>query len=284
MKHVVVCLLWMFFLTFAMSDDMWQSIKIHEVRNEKELAIVVPTYNNSHWCIKNISSILGQRYDNYHVYILDDCSTDDTFQKISDYLENHPLNCKITMRKNVVRQGAMANWYSVISGLEDHVIVLNIDGDDWLAEDTVFMRVNDVYKDKRIWMTYGQFKVWPDGYTGFCKRHAPEVIRGNSYRYSDWLSTHLRTYYAWLFKKIDVKDFKYEGAFLQATCDRAIMYPLLEMCAGHYYCFEKDVLYVYNAQNPLADVRKNLAVQQKMCGYIMSRVPYGPLADVLVKF
>ena len=267
---------------FAMSDDLWDQIIAHEECNEKELAIVVPTYNNSRWCIKNISSILAQKYENYHVYIIDDSSTDDTFQKLYDYLENHPLNYKVTLRQNTVRRGAMANWYDTISELADHVIVLNIDGDDWLAHDFVFMHVNAVYADKRIWMTYGQFKVWPGEYKGFCKRHAPRVIRKHNYRYSDWLSSHLRTYYAWLFKEIEVEDFKYDGVFLPTTCDRAMMYPLLEMCAGHYYCFEDEVLYVYNAQNPLADVRRNCALQQKMCGYIMSRAPYAPLADVLV--
>lgn len=269
-------------LAFSMSDGMWQNIKMHELCNEKELAVVIPTYNNSRWCIKNISSILAQKYENYHVYIIDDNSTDDTFQKLHDYLEQHPLNYKVTVCRNETRRGAMANWYNTISELDDHIIVLNVDGDDWLADDKVFKRINIAYADKRVWMTYGQFKVWPDEYNGFCKRHAPKVILEQNYRFSDWLSSHLRTYYAWLFKKIDVQDFKYEDAFLPTTCDRAIMYPLLEMCAGHYYCFEKNVLYIYNAQNPLADIRKNCALQQKMCGYIMSRKSYAPLADVVV--
>lgn len=281
MKCIVLFMMWTSCVS-AMSDSLWHSITAHEVRGEKELAIVVPTYNNSRWCIENISSILMQKYDNYHVYIIDDGSTDDTFQKLYDYLCDHPLNYKVTLRRNAVRQGAMANWYYTIADLDDHVIVLNIDGDDWLPDDEVFMCINRAYTDRRIWMTFGQFKVWPDGYNGFCKRHTPEVIRTQNYRHTDWLSSHLRTYYAWLFKKIDVNDFMYNGAFLRTTCDRAIMYPLLEMCAGHYHCFEDEVLYIYNAQNPLADVRKNCVMQQRMCGYIMGRPPYAPLADVLV--
>lgn len=281
MKYVVF-LLWIFGIS-AMTDDMWHHIIAHEVRKEKELAIVVPTYNNSRWCIKNIDSILSQAYDNYHVFIIDDNSTDNTFQKLNDYLLGHPLNYKVILCKNSVRRGAMANWYYTISKLEDHVIVLNIDGDDWLSHDQVFKYINDAYSDRRIWMTYGQFKVWPQGYKGFCKRHTPEVVFAHNYRPVDWLSSHLRTYYAWLFKKIDMHDFMYAGAFLQTSCDRAIMYPLLEMCAGHYYCFEDQVLYIYNAQNPLADVCRNYAMQQQMCGYIMSRSPYAPLADVVIE-
>jgi glycosyltransferase involved in cell wall biosynthesis len=265
----------------AMSDSLWQSIKIHELYAEKELAVVVLTYNNSAWCIKNIDSILMQKYDNYHVYIIDDCSCDGTYEILNEYLCNHPLNHKVTLRKNVSRQGAAANWYTTIHALPDHVVVVNVDGDDWLAHDQVFVRIHNAYSDRRVWMTFGQFKVWPDGYIGFCRRHASKIIRKQNYRDSEWLSSHLRTYYAWLFKKIKKDDFMYEGSFMPTTCDRAMMYPLLEMCAGHYYCFD-EVLYIYNVNNPLADIRKNLVTQQKMCGYITQLPRYKPLADVVV--
>lgn len=271
-----------FFTAFGMSQDMWHCINLHTIRQEKELAIVVPTYNNSRWCIRNITSILSQEYANYHVYIIDDCSTDDTFEKLSEFLKNHPLSYKVTLCKNEVRRGAMANWYNTICHLKDHVIVINIDGDDWLAHEQVFKRINQAYADQRVWMTFGQFRVWPHGYTGFCKRHSRRVIRKHAYRASHWLSSHLRTYYAWLFKKIAVQDLMYNDAFLPTTCDRAIMYPLLEMCAGHFYCFEHEILYIYNQQNPLADMRVHKDLQKNMCNYILHLKPYAPLADTVL--
>lgn len=278
----VLCVFMFYMYTIqAMSDAMWHEIILHEVQHEKELAIIVPSYNAEKWCIKNIQSILMQQYANYHVYIVVDCSTDATWQKLHDYLAQHPLGYKVTLRKNNVRQGAMANWYQSIHALADHVIVLNIDGDDWLPDAQVFARINEAYADKRVWMTFGQFRVWPDGYLGFCKRHAPDVIRTHAYRQAEWLSSHMRTYYAWLFKKIKVNDFMYRNTFFAATCDRAMMYPLLEMCAGHYHCFD-EVMYIYNMQNPLADLRVNSRVQQKMCEYIKRLPAYAPLADVLI--
>ncbi|MEX0849098.1 MAG: glycosyltransferase family A protein [Candidatus Dependentiae bacterium] len=278
----LLCLFLSVHVCQSMSQEQWHAIKQHEIDGQKELAIVVPTYNNSRWCLKNVQTILDQKYENYHLYIINDCSTDDTHERLCNYLSNHSLNEKVTLIHNEVRMGAMANWYNIIHQLPDHVIVLNIDGDDWLADDLVFARVNNAYADADVWMTFGQFKVWPDGYTGFCKRHDPEVIKDNKYRRSEWVSSHLRTYYAWLFKKIDKKDFMYKDAFLPTTCDRAIMYPLLEMCAGRYYCFEDEALYMYNAKNPLADVRRNLKIQQCMCHYICSMEPYQPLGDVRI--
>jgi hypothetical protein len=133
-----------------------------------------------------------------------------------------------------------------------------------------------VYDDRDIWLTYGQFRQYPSGEIGFCRSISDDVIEHHNYRKSEWLSTHLRTYYAWLFKRIDLNDLYYDGHFMRACGDRALMYPMLEMCAGHFACIQ-DVLYSYNCANPLADVRVNLKEQQKMCHYICSLEPYEAL-------
>jgi len=269
-------------LTAAMSDDVRQAIQMHTINGQKEFAIVVPTYNNSQndICIKNITSILAQRYDNYHVYIVDDCSTDDTVAKLKIFLATHERSAKVTLIENKERWGAVANYYAVISTLENHVIVLNVDGDDWLAHKNVLTILNNAY-DKDIWLTYGQFRQYPSGEIGFCKSIDPKNIRAHNYRRSEWLTTHLRTYYAWLFKKIDREDLCYQGTFIRACGDRAIMYPLIEMAAGRFLCMQ-EVLYIYNCVNPLADIRVNLKDQQSMCHYICSLPPYEPLAEIVV--
>ena len=41
--------------------------------------IIVPVYNAEKWISKNIESIQAQDYTNYKVIIVDDCSTDDTY-------------------------------------------------------------------------------------------------------------------------------------------------------------------------------------------------------------
>lgn len=266
---------------FSFTDVIFQSVIDHTVNGQKEFAIVVPTYNNSRFCIANIESLIRQKYDNYHVYIINDASTDDTYEKLKTYIIDHACEDLVTLINNKERAGALANYYAVISSLEDHVIVLNVDGDDWLAHDKVLFLLNKVYDDSYVWLTYGQFKQYPSGEIGFCKPISYEVIEQHTYRKSDWLSTHLRTYYAWLFKKIDINDLCYDGHFMRACGDRAVMYPMLEMCAGHFACIQ-DVLYIYNCANPLADVRINLEEQQKMCRYICSLKPYGALSSALL--
>lgn len=266
----------------AMSSEIKQAIKVHTINGQKKFAIVVPTYNNSNGdsCLKNISSLLDQQYDNYHIYIVDDCSTDDTVAKLKRFLATHKRADKVTLLENKVRVGAVANYYTVIHTLPDHVIVLNVDGDDWLAHNNVLQVLNSVY-DKDIWLTYGQFRQYPSGEIGFCRPISSEHIKAHNYRKSEWLATHLRTYYAWLFKKIKQDDLQYNGAFIRACGDRAIMYPLLEMAAGRFLCMQ-EVLYIYNCINPLADVKVNLKEQQDMCHHICGLSPYLPLISIML--
>ncbi len=270
---------------FAITDDIKRAISDHTINNQKEIVIIVPTYNNSRQdvCIKNIGSILEQSYDNFQVYIVNDCSTDDTCVKLKTFLNNHPLSYKVTLIDNTTRVGAMANYYNVIHALPDHVIVLNIDGDDWLPGPQVLAYINDVYADERIWLTYGQYVEYPRGDVGFCKGYPAEVILKNSFRKHGLPISHLRTYYAWLFKHIKKEDLMYNGDFVQATCDKAMMVPMVEMTGGRFKCIA-DILYIYNAINPISDMR----IYGNMQGLIRDRLfkmePYQPLADPIVDF
>lgn len=280
-SKILIMLITLYVCAYAMTDDMRQEIALHTYNGQKEFAIVVPTYNNGRYCIGNLVSVAYQSYDNYHVYIIDDASTDGTYDSIITYIDEYDLYDRVTLMHNTARMGAAANYYQVIHSLPDHVIVLNVDGDDQLAHNNVLSTLNVVYENQDIWMTYGQFRQMPSREMGFCKPIDTATIVHHTYRDSEWLASHLRTYYAWLFKKIDKQDLCYKGAFMRACADRAIMYPLLEMCAGHFACIP-EVLYLYNCANPLADVHKNLTLQQNMCCYIRSMPPYTPLDGILL--
>lgn len=269
----------------VMTHDIAQAIVDHTIDNQKEIIIIVPTYNNSRHdiCIKNIRSLLDQDYDNFHIYIVNDCSTDDTLAKLKAFLSNHLRSEKVTIIDNEKRVGAMANYYNVIHTLPDYVIVLNVDGDDWLSGSDVLTYINNVYTDERIWLTYGQYIEYPGMTVGFCRGYPAHVILENSFRKNGLPISHLRTYYAWLFKKLKKDDLMYNGEFVQATCDKAMMAPMVEMTGGRFKCIT-DILYIYNAINPISDMR----IYGHMQGLIRDRLfkmePYQPLADPIVDF
>ncbi len=70
-------------------------------------------------------------------------------------------------------------------------------------------------KIKTIWMTYGQFREWPSGrklvFVIIC---LARVVQRNAFREYSAIPSHLRTFYAGLFKKIKKEDLMYAGQFL----------------------------------------------------------------------
>ncbi len=240
---------------------------------EKPFVIIVPSYNNSEWVDKNLNSIFSQAYTNYRVIYIDDCSSDNTYELVKNYVEQHNLCDRITIIKNSLRKGAMANHFTAGHMCMDHEVMVHLDGDDWFKHDHVLQKVNQAYADPNVWMTYGQYEIYPGGKVGICREFPPIVHEKNIYREYEWISSALRTFYAWLFKRIFVKDFLYHGMWFSVNCDRIIMYSLLEM-ARERCRFIPDILYVYNCVRPENDYKQHLLLQWHCNHVICSRPKY----------
>lgn len=242
-----------------------------------KIVVLTPTYNNERWCIKNLESVLEQTYQNVHHVIVNDCSTDATSTLLRDYIAVHNLSHRVTFIDNTERKGALQNLYNTIHALPDDVVVFTLDGDDWCANQNALQRVADEYKNPTVWMTYGQFQCWPRGEMGFCRKFPSKIITHNNFRKYEWVSSHPRTFYAWLFKKIKKSDLMLEGKFFAVTWDLAIMFPMLEMASKGHIRFIPDVLYIYNNENPLNDHRTQPGLQQWCNQLIRQKSKYKPL-------
>jgi glycosyltransferase involved in cell wall biosynthesis len=240
----------------------------------KKFVIVIPSYNNSQWYEKNLISVFNQDYEKFRIMYTDDCSPDGTGELVEKYLTDNGLLGKVELTRNTERKGAMRNLYDMIHRCEDDEIIVTLDGDDWLAHSGVLQKLDSVYSDPNCWMTYGQYRSWPDNGIGCSKQIPVPVIETNSFRRAPWSSSHLRTYYAWLFKKIKEEDFiGTDGKFFAMAWDLAKMFPMLEM-AGHRAKFISEVLYIYNVANPINDSKVNLQLQQGTEHLIRGRQAY----------
>jgi hypothetical protein len=245
---------------------------------EKEIIIIIPSYHNIDWYERNLASVFAQKYEKYKVvYITDDPQdTDHTHAAVVQYVQKMGQAHRCTLIKNTVRKGGLGNLYHAIHACPDHAIVLTLDGDDWLKDEYVLARLNKAYQDPHVWMTYGQFETWPMGPKGFCQEIPQAWVTHNVIRDAAWVTSHLRTFYAWFFKKIKLKDLLHNHDFFMVTWDKAFMYPMLEMAHGRWK-FIPDVLYVYNAGTPLNDYKVNGLEQLRCEKIICSRERYAAL-------
>ena len=243
---------------------------------EQPLVVIIPSYKNSVYYERNLLSVFSQKYDNYRVIYIDDCSPDNTGNLVEAFIKQHGQEKRVTLIKNPERHGALYNLYHAIHSCKDEEIIITLDGDDWFAHDGVLTRINKAYADGKTWMTYGNYKLWPDTDRSICAV-IPDYIRvTNNYRRYAWCTSHIRTCYAWLFKKIKIEDLQDNGQFLPVTGDMALMFPLLEMASSHV-TYIPDVLYIYNVETPCNDFKERFAQQQYYEKFLRAKQPYQPL-------
>jgi glycosyltransferase involved in cell wall biosynthesis len=199
--------------------------------------IIIPSYNNSDWVEYNLASILNQTYTNYDVLYVDDCSKDDTYTKVVGVVGELP---NWTVISNQVNKGAAYNYVEFLDGFvtDSNDILVHLDGDDWLIDNTVLEQLNDFYNRTDCWMSYGGFICW-EGHDVEPKLPYPQstpypefVHRHKKYREDLWRSSHLRTYRAFLFQAIHKQDLKVlnTNEYYWHASDLSWQFPCLEMC------------------------------------------------------
>lgn len=244
-----------------------------------EFEIIIPSYNNERWCVGNLLSAVRQNYPHFHVTYIDDCSSDATGTVVEAIIEKYNLHDKVTVIHNTERKGALENLYDAIHACDDNRVIVTLDGDDQLAHNGVLQKLAQVYGNYHVWITYGQFQEWPSGHRGFCEPMPADVVQKNAFRSFQHLPSHLRTFYAWLFKKINKEDLMHAGTFYTMTWDQAMMFPMMEM-AGERHAFIPDVLYLYNAINSISDHRVDQSLQENLARVIRAKACYAVLQDV----
>ena len=157
--------------------------------------------------------------------------------ELKPYAKKHHLDkSKLLLINNKVQLGSgIANIYNTVHNrIDDHTVVVCVDGDDYLSFPGVLERLEKEYADPDVWMTYGRFVVYPAGeFWSLCWGYDDEVIRTRSFRQDHNVPSHIKTFRAKLFKQIKKEDLidPETGTFYTKAWDMAMLFPMLEMCA-----------------------------------------------------
>ena len=256
------------FLLFSAESEAARNSDVNRIRKDKlnyipapinrdierEFVIIIPSYNNEKACEENLESVLIQTYKNYRIIFIDDASTDQTFEIVSNYIKKNGLEERTQLIQNKKNIGAMHNFYNGYHLCKDHEIIVTLDGDDLLAHKDVLAKLNMYYQNDDVWVTYGQFRQKICKKIGFAAPIPLRVLAKSNYRGKPFVMTHLRSFYAALAKRIAPEQMKVDGKFLQVSYDLGMMYPLVEMAHVHTF-FIPEVLLTYNDVNPLSECR-----------------------------
>ncbi len=242
---------------------------------EKPMVVIIASYNNIKWVDANLTSVFTQDYSNYRIIYVDDASSDGTADLVERLVTQRGQESRFTLIRNTIRKGGLCNLYNAVCSCSDEEIVVNVDGDDWLASNSVLKTLNEVYSTRNVWLTHGTMIEYPGYVIGWSMPISKKIVRKNAFR-TYRCPSHLKTFYTWLFKKIDVEDLKHQGEFFPMTWDQAMMFPMMEM-AGNRHAFIPEVLYVYNMANPISDGKMNPQLLNDLERVIRSKPSYARL-------
>lgn len=231
-------------------------------------------HNNGAFVEKTLRSMFTQVYPNYRIIYVDDGSTDGSFSLVKDLVASSGFRDKVTLICNEGLRGELANLCQALKECEDQEIIVWIGGSDWLAHEWVLSRLNGYYADPDLWMTYGQYREFPGYRLGACAPYDRMEWEQKGFRGSPFVASHLKTFYAGLFKRISEEDLMYQGEFLSMAIDAAVMTPLLEMAKDHFQCIS-EILYIANQQVKIQEDQESFS---RVEHYIRSLASYQPLS------
>lgn len=284
-KCMIICY---FFISFIFNARLLAGLTVttEQLANynppaEKKIVVLIPSHNNAAWYAYNLSSVFGQKYQNFRVIYIDDASTDHTAQLVREYAQKNNHTNKITIIENKERRFKMENMYNAIhQHCLPEEIVFELDGDDWFINENVLNLVNKVYSYYNVWYTYGSLLRWDkargflDKNTNYCNEPFPyDVISKNKYREFGWRFKSPRTFYAWIFQKIKKEDLMDNGKFFDVLSDAAEMMPIFEM-AGRRFRIIMSPIYVYNVTGNQHDFAHSKKKQLDALKIINSKPKY----------
>ena len=96
------------------------------------ISIIIPCYNSSLFLRKCLGALEAQTYRDFEVLFVDDCSKDDTYEKLSEYIALSRLNARV-LRNDRNRGPAYSRNRAIDVAVGDWIAFC--DADDWYESD-----------------------------------------------------------------------------------------------------------------------------------------------------
>lgn len=214
---------------------------------DNSFVLITCAYNAEDYIDRCIDSCRNQGEDVGHI-IIDDCSTDATYDLIKKYDNKDRIVLRTQKR---TRTPAFIQQQIITKYVKNPDAIIGVvDGDDYLLDSAV-KTVREQIKDN--WMFCGNHAYGKMGKVR--KSRLPDFdkpIREQKYSFH-----HFRGWRKHLSDKVNYQDFIRNKKFIGAGSDVPFMYAMLEMAGKDRVIHIDEALYYYNVFNPINDFRVN---------------------------
>tara|TARA_Y100000593_G_C4309444_1_gene337589 strand:- start:1610 stop:2317 length:708 start_codon:yes stop_codon:yes gene_type:complete len=214
----------------------------------KKVIFISPMYNASAHIPDLIESIKEQRNENWEHILIDDMSTDESFELAKKLTSD---DNRFTVIKNKQKKWALKNVVEVARKYQNdsEIIIANIDGDDALCNENTVDILFDAYEDHELdtaWTAH----TWDINGMNISGEIQENI---NPYQ-TKWKSSHLKTWRASTLLGVSDDNFKdLDGNWFKRGYDQALYLPLLYL--SHKRKFLNEICYLYRINSQSVEVR-----------------------------
>ena len=246
-----------------------------------KLVIVSTGWNCAQYIKEYIQSLQIQQHTDFIVYLVDDGSTDNMTAAVKTAIGT---DTRFNLIRNQTNKWKTSNFVDIIrnkQNIDDQDVIIEIDADDKLSDNTVLSQIYTIYKNPSIWIC-GSRWMHPDGTPNTSWTNGPVIPEKAR---SNWRFSHMRSYRAFLFRAIKDSDLKINGKYHRAACDIGYTIPMLEMAGSEHYYFLDKITYVYrrhpNNSGNRTSSHGNGNLQRQTADYVMRLPKYKRLSSAV---
>jgi len=116
-----------------------------------KISVIVPNYNHARFLKQRLDSIFNQTFQDFEVILLDDCSTDNSVEILSEYAKNRKVSHFIINEKN--SGSTFKQWKKGIDLAKGEYIWI-AESDDWADERFLEILIKQICKNNNIALAF----------------------------------------------------------------------------------------------------------------------------------
>lgn len=154
------------------------------------ISVLIPSYNHQDYVGETLESIWSQNYSNLEIIVVDDCSSDNSRQRLQHLQQRSPVPVKLHF--NEVNQGVAATLNRALSFAQGDLVAI-IASDDLLAPDCLSEAVRRFEENPLLKVVYGNGRVLEGRVLGrrVHKQKVADLLAQEPKKIAEYLLTHV---------------------------------------------------------------------------------------------
>jgi glycosyltransferase involved in cell wall biosynthesis len=187
------------------------------------VSVIIPSYNHRRFLVKRIESVLNQTFDDFEILLIDDHSTDGSWDVIQKYADNKQVS---VIHRNSINSGSPFLQWQKGANLAKGEYLWIAESDDYAGNDFLKKQLSNLMEDEDIGVSFCP-SIWVDLENNEISKPSHENLplkeSGNSLIVNEFAKGCLiynassAVFRKELISKVDfeaIKKFKYTGDWL----------------------------------------------------------------------